>query len=72
MRNVRPVNDEEVLRELDRRTAAWGAGAQLARELGMLSTHLREMKSGRRPPSQKVAAGLGFELRWVWRAKAKP
>jgi hypothetical protein len=37
----------------------------LAKELGMEPAHLREMKSGRRPPNQKVAAALGWELRWV-------
>ena len=62
---MRPVNDAEVLHDLDRCTRNWGTGARLAKELGIESAHLREMKSGRRPPNQKVAAGLGWELRWV-------
>lgn len=64
---ARPVNDEEVLRELDRRTKVRGQGQRLAEELGIDSAHLRSMKSGRRVPSWKVAKGLGFELRWVKR-----
>lgn len=62
---MRPVNDEDVLRDLDRRMQGRGNGEQTARDLGVESAHLREMKSGRRPPSRKVAAGLGWELRWV-------
>ena len=62
---TRPVNDEEVLADLDRRAQGYGAGARLARDLGVAPSHLREMKSGRRPPSRKIAAGLGWELRWV-------
>lgn len=65
----RPVNDDEILIELDRRTKGRGNGERTARELGVESSHLREIKSGRRPPTQQVAAGLGFELRWVKREK---
>jgi hypothetical protein len=67
MRNMRPVNDELVLEELDRRTAGYGNGERTAKRLGVESAHLREIKSGRRPPSRRVAEGLGFELRWVRR-----
>jgi hypothetical protein len=62
---MRPVNDEEVLHELDRRMAGHGNGERAARELGVEPRHLREMKSGGRSISQKVAAGLGYQLLWV-------
>lgn len=62
---MRPVNDNDVLADLDRHTAEYGNGARLAKSLGMEPAHLREMKSGRRSPNTKVAAGLGWELRWV-------
>lgn len=61
----RPINDVEILAEIDRRSHGHGNGERLARQLGVESSHLREMKSGRRPPSRKVAEGLGYELRWV-------
>ena len=63
--NIRPVNDADILAEIDRRTQGRGSGERLARELGIESAHLREMKSGRRPPSRKAARGLGWDLRWV-------
>ena len=62
---MRPINDSEVLAELDRRTQGYGSGERLARELGVESAHLRAMKSGAESVSKKVAAGLGFELRWI-------
>ena len=61
----RPVNDHEILAELDRRCLGYGNGVQTARELGIEPSHLREMKSGRRKPSAKVADGLGYELCWI-------
>ena len=63
--SCRPVNDEEVLRALDIRMSGHGNGAKAARELGVESSHLRAMRSGCRGISQKIAKGLGFELRWV-------
>lgn len=60
-----PLNDHEVLQELDRRMAGYGNGARLARELHVEPAHLRSMKSGSKRVSQQAAAGLGFELRWV-------
>jgi hypothetical protein len=65
MRNMRPINDDLVLSELDRRTFGYGNGERTAKRLGVDSSHLREIKSGRRPPSRRVAEGLGFELKWV-------
>ena len=62
---MRPTNDEEVLRALDQRTHGRGNGAQTARDLGIEPSHLREIKSGRRNVSRKVAEGLGYELRWI-------
>lgn len=62
---MRPVNDSEVLAELDRRTAGYGNGWRTANQLGIEPSHLREIKSGRRNVSRKVAEGLGFELKWV-------
>jgi hypothetical protein len=61
----RPVNDEDVLAELDRRCEGYGNGWKTANELGVEPSHLREIKSGRRKPSRKVAEGLGFTLKWV-------
>jgi hypothetical protein len=43
----------------------YGNGAALARELDVEPAYLRAFKSGCRGISQKVARGLGFELRWV-------
>ena len=62
---MRPINDEDVLQELDRRMAGHGNGERAARELGLDSAHLRSIRSGGRAISRKVAAGLGWELRWV-------
>lgn len=62
---LRPVNSEIVLRELDRRMSGFGNGAALARALDVESSHLRSMRSGSKGVTQKVARGLGFELRWV-------
>jgi hypothetical protein len=61
----RPVNDELVLRELDRRMAGRGNGVQTAIDLGTDYSHLRSMRAGSEPVTMKVAQGLGFELRWV-------
>jgi hypothetical protein len=63
--SLRPANPELILAELDRRMAGHGNGAVLARELGVDAAHLRAMKSGSQAVSPRVAAGLGFELRWV-------
>jgi hypothetical protein len=65
MRLFRPVNDEEVLRELDRRMAGRGNGKRLAMALEMDPAHLRSIRSGERSVGWKVATGLGYELRWV-------
>jgi hypothetical protein len=62
---MRPVNDSEVLADLNRRTQGYGSGTRLARKLGVDARHLHTIKSGSQPVSQKVATGLGFELRWV-------
>ena len=61
----RPVNDNEVLAELDRRTRGYGAGVRLARDLGLDVRRLHTIKSGNQPMSPRVAAALGWELRWV-------
>jgi len=68
--SLRPVNPDLVLQELDRRMLGYGNGARLARRLGVEAGRLRAIKSGTEPINQKVAAGLGFELRWVRRAEA--
>ena len=62
---MRPVNDEDVLRDLDREMAGYGNGAKLADRIGVKPAHLREMKSGARLITMKVATWLGYELRWV-------
>ena len=64
---MRPINDDEVLRALDLRTRGRGNGARTARELSIEPSHLREIKSGRRTVGLKVAAGLGYTLKWVKR-----
>ena len=61
----RPVNDEDPLRDLDRRMAGRGNGEKTARELDVDSSHLREIKAGKRRMGLKVARGLGWELRWM-------
>jgi hypothetical protein len=62
---IRPIDNREVLADLDRRTAGYGNGRRLAEELGINPTALRSTKSGSRPLTRKVAALLGWELRWV-------
>ena len=61
----RPVNDEDPLRDLDRRMAGRGNGEKTARELDVDACHLRQIKSGARKMGQRIARGLGWELRWV-------
>lgn len=61
----RPVNDELVLRELDRRMRGRGNGVKAATDLGTSYSHLRSMRAGSERVTMKVAKGLGFELRWV-------
>jgi hypothetical protein len=63
--SLRPVNDDELLQELDRLTHGWGNGARLAALLKVQPAHLRGTKSGTESVSMKVAVGLGYELRWV-------
>ena len=65
MKTSRPVNDNEVLAELDRRTRGYGAGVRLAKELGLDVRRLHSIKSGNRTVGPRVAAALGWELRWV-------
>jgi hypothetical protein len=67
MRFRRPINDSEVLHDLDRRMSGYGNGVRLAESLDMDPAHLRSIRSGYRTPSIKVAAALGYELRWVKR-----
>ena len=62
---MRPINDDEVIRELDKRMQGHGNGERAARELGVESAHLRSMRSGNQAISVKVASGLGYQLRWV-------
>ena len=62
---MRPVNEEEVLRELDRCTRGYGNGVGLARELKIEPRRLHEVKSGARRIIREIAEGLGYELRWV-------
>ena len=62
---MRPTNDEEVLIALDRQTRGRGNGVKTADAVGMDPSHLRAVKSGRERISVKIAAFLGYELRWV-------
>lgn len=62
---MRPINDNEVLDDLARRMNGYGNGEKMARELDTEPRHLREIKCGGRPPSLRVARGLGWELKWV-------
>ena len=61
----RPVNDELVLRELDRRMRGYGNGIKTATDLDTDYSHLRSMRAGNERITMKVARALGFELRWV-------
>ena len=64
---MRPVNDDELLLELDRRMNGRGNGVKAAAAIGMDPSHLRAVKSGRERLSVKIASWLGYELRWVKR-----
>ena len=66
---MRPINDDEVLRALDARTKGYGNCVGTARDFGIEPSHLREIKSGRRAVSLRLAAGLGYELKWVRKTK---
>jgi hypothetical protein len=70
MNLLRPINDEEVRVDIDRRCQGYGNGQRTANELGLNPSHLREIKSGGRAVSRKIAAALGWELRWVKRKGA--
>jgi hypothetical protein len=65
---LRPVNDHEIQAILAKRMAGYGNGERTAIELDVESNQLREMRSGRRGPSPKVASKLGYELKWVKRS----
>jgi hypothetical protein len=65
MSSIRPVNDDEVLFDLDRRMSGHGNGERTARELSAEPRHLRSIRSGTEPMTRKVARALGWELRWV-------
>lgn len=65
---IRPVNDEEIIQELFVRTRIWGSQKKLANEIDMDENHLRSMVSGNQALHPKVAAALGYELRWVKKA----
>jgi len=45
--------------------------AMWAETLGIDPHYLRLIKCGQRAMNQKVASALGFELRWVRRAKSE-
>jgi hypothetical protein len=65
MKPPRPVNDTEVLADLDRQMAGYGNGRRLADKLDMEPSHLRSMRSGSTSLGRRVAEALGWELRWV-------
>jgi hypothetical protein len=43
----------------------YGNGKRLAEEFGVHPTYLRSAKSGNQPVTAKIAAALGWELRWA-------
>jgi len=68
--SLKPVNNEEVLKVLDQRTPN-GYGAMWSQMMGFDHRYVRAIKSGTRSMTQPVARALGFELRWVRRAKSE-
>jgi AraC-like DNA-binding protein len=62
---IRPVNDEQVCQELFERTRKHGSIQKLADKLGMAACHLRSQVSGNESLHPRVAAALGYELKWV-------
>lgn len=65
---IRPVNDEQIMQELYEKTREWGSKRKLADKIDMDVSHLRSMISGNQALHPKVAAALGYELRWVKKA----
>ena len=63
--HLHAVNDDEVLADLDERTAGYGSGNKFAAELGMHPTALKSIKSGNQRMTARVAEALGWELKWV-------
>lgn len=63
--SFRPVNDEELLQELDKRTEVRGSQARVAATLDIDPSHLRQVISGTRSISLELGSKLGYELRWV-------
>jgi hypothetical protein len=62
---MRPVNDAELLVELDAVTKGYGNTKRVAGEIDMELSHLHSIRSGNRPMNEMVAHYLGYELRWV-------
>jgi hypothetical protein len=65
MRLSRPVNDNEVLADLDRRTCLRGSIERAAAEWQVDPQLIRRMRCGARLPNARIATALGWELYWI-------
>lgn len=62
---LRPVNDADVLADLDRRTHGRGRIEIAAAAAGVDEQYIRRVRCGARLPNARLAGWLGWELRWI-------
>jgi hypothetical protein len=62
---VRPENDEEVLKALDEQAQGYGNTSKFAVKIGTVTSHISDVRSGYRKMDKRIAAALGYELKWV-------
>jgi plasmid maintenance system antidote protein VapI len=61
------VNENEIYSDLATVTQGYGGVVKFARRIGVSREYIHRMLDGTQRVSAKVAAGLGWELRWVRR-----
>lgn len=67
MRKRLPLpGEEQMLDDLRRRLAPWGAAARVAREIGVSHSYMKKVKSGEMPPTDRIAAALGYRRVERW------
>ena len=62
---MRPVNDEEVVRALERVVKQYGSIRKLAVAAGYSYIYMRMIMCGVSDVNPRIAAFTGYELRWV-------
>lgn len=62
---MRPANDEVVIKELEKKAKNLGSIKILASALNYSYINMRQVMCGVRDVSPRMAAAVGYELRWV-------